>query len=266
MLMLTLAVPWSSAFAAQDEEANPAKAAVGATPANPYHVTFEDGNNGDWKAGDGTVTLNVKDGALNVDNRGRTAIYDNQAPSVKNGYLSMKVRFESEPKQFGILFRYIDKNNYAGLIQDGQNNWLYYTMINGQEGYGGIATKPYNLAAGQTYHFEVTFDDGNAALKIDGNELFSGSIGALPVQNGKIGMRSWFANKSWNIEEVTYYGLDGGSEPNPDAEIIELTSSSGAVSAFVDNTFPRVDHYVLRAEGEDDVEVYAQEDPGYSLR
>lgn len=219
----------------------------------PYTQNFDDGQVGGWKAYVGNVTFSVENKALKMISPSATLVVDSHAPQYANGEYEVKVNLESGQGRFGVLFRYVDANNFAGVIYD-VGNWLWYTKKNGSEQYGTIASEP-KIVSGQTYAIKVQYVDKEIKLLVDGNQAYSGEVGALPLAAGKIGFRTWggdtktlivddikLTKLSSNAADITYTGSAAAPDhklslwynrPASDWETQALPIGNGSIGGMV---------------------------------
>ncbi|MEC0089700.1 glycosyl hydrolase family 95 catalytic domain-containing protein [Paenibacillus macquariensis] len=165
-----------------------------------YTQNFEDDQVGGWRADTGTVGISVDNKALKLVAQPPSQIVDANSPAYAHGELEMKVKVASGTGRFGVLFRYVDSNNYAGVIYD-SGNWLWYAKKLGAEQYSSIATSPV-LVNGQMYAIKIEYIDKVIKVSVDGTQIYTGEVGALPVDAGKIGIRTWNNTQTLVIDDV----------------------------------------------------------------
>ncbi|MFX3635372.1 MAG: glycoside hydrolase N-terminal domain-containing protein [Candidatus Pristimantibacillus sp.] len=165
-----------------------------------YSQNFDDDQAGGWRADTGTVNISVDNKALKLVAQPPSQLVDNYSPVYGHGELEMKVKLTSGVGRFGVLFRYVDSNNYAGVLYDG-GTWLWYAKNKGAEQYSSIATNPV-MVNGQYYTIKVEYIDSAIKVSVDGSQIYSGEVGALPTDAGKIGIRTWNNAQTLNIDDV----------------------------------------------------------------
>lgn len=230
-LQLYAAVPSSTVLAADGEA---------------YFQDYNNGQIGGWKKTSGSATFSIVNNMLKVVTSGVTLMVDDNSPSYQNAELETKLRVESGQGRYGFLFRYVDVNNFAGVVYD-NGNWLYYYYKNGVESYGTIASK--SMSTNQTYDIKIRYVDSDIILWIDGEKVAAATVGGMPSAPGKIGMRTWFDSKTLYLDDTKLTPYTKPTAPQPDPNAVNYVLESGTLKAEVDSTFPRVDNYVWKATG-----------------
>ena len=214
---------------------------VSADGLQSYSQDFTDGLVGGWHVAKGNGTVVVENGALKAITTGSTILADSSAPTLTNGEYEVKVKFNAAPSQFGLVYRYVDSNNYS-IIQMDSNSWGWDLFVNGTETYGTIAANPVTFAANQVYTFKIQYVEDQVQLFIDGVRIFNTSLPNIPIQAGKIGFRSWYTAKTFFIDDVTLNEI--AVTPVETFPITNTTTiSSDELSVVVDTEFPRIKKY-----------------------
>ncbi|NOV03976.1 DUF4073 domain-containing protein [Paenibacillus planticolens] len=192
-----------------------------------YLQNFDDGIVGGWKktSTTGSASFSVENNALKVVAAPVAIMVDDNAPVYKDADLGMKLKIQTGTGRVGMLFRYNDVNNYAGVIYD-VGKWLWYYVKDGTEHYGDIAS--FSVTNGQTYDVKVSFVDTDMKLWIDGKLIGSATVADIPNISGKIGLRTWFDSKVLYIDDVTYTNTRP-STTNPVTSPIKVDDRNPAV-------------------------------------
>ncbi|MDY0409249.1 endo-alpha-N-acetylgalactosaminidase family protein [Paracerasibacillus soli] len=211
------------------------------TPENPYYVDFTNGNNGELKAEEGNMEVKYEDGYANVSTIGQTLVHDAKAPKIENGVLEMNMQFtEDDPSRFGFIFRYQDKGNYAALLKDA-GNWVIHYKEDGKPTNQNVpALADVTFKKDTDYDVKLVYDEIYLTLFINGEEIINTTASNVPHKAGKIGIRSWFNNKTFKLDSITNYSLDSNSEEET-GNLVEILHHETKV--VVDDSFPRIDHY-----------------------
>ncbi|MGQ7888660.1 endo-alpha-N-acetylgalactosaminidase family protein [Paenibacillus sp. WC2504] len=217
-----------------------------AADGDAYFQDYNNGQVGGWKKASGNATFSVVNNMLKVVTSGVTLMVDDNSPSYQNAELETKLKVESGQGRYGFLFRYVDVNNFAGVVFD-NGSWLYYYLKNGTEYYGTIASKA--MSTNQTYDIKLRYVDSDIILWIDGEKIASATVGDMPSAPGKIGMRTWFDSKTMYLDDTKVTPYTKPTPPKPDPNAVNFVSESGTLKAELDSTFPRVDNYVWKATG-----------------
>jgi uncharacterized protein YjdB len=168
-----------------------------------YQQNFDNGVVGGWKktSTTGSATFSVESNALKVVANPVAIMVDDLSPAYKDADLAMKLKIQTGASRVGMLFRYTDVNNYAGVLYD-SGKWIWYYVKDGTEHYGDLAS--ISLTNGQTYDVKASFVDSSIKLWIDGQLVGSAMVADMINMPGKIGLRTWFDSKVLFIDDVNY--------------------------------------------------------------
>ncbi|WP_168928942.1 endo-alpha-N-acetylgalactosaminidase family protein [Paenibacillus dokdonensis] len=207
-----------------------------------YFKDYNDGNISGWTSAKGTTTFSADNGTVKAVTQGAVIFADLESPQFANGDYEVKLKFNQTPTRFGLVYRYVDKDNY-NVIQFDTNSWGWDSLKNGAETYGSIPSTSPTFAAGQQYAFKLHYENDSIQLSVDGNSVFNTTLPGLPASAGKIGLRSWFDNKTINIDDVKLTKVDA---VNPDPKPISVTDTltSSKMKVEIDKEFPRVKKYI----------------------
>ena len=138
---------------------------------------------------------------------------ENQSPSVKD--FEAEVRFQLNPEEgkeagrFGLVFRGQDANTYGFVGYNGgetaQGKWLIETPTAWKDDITGPT-----IAAGEWVTMKVKVQRNNLTLTVNDTEIFNDTVnmGNFPEEAGKFGYRTWFDNKSINVDYLKVKSLD----------------------------------------------------------
>ncbi|MDQ6423283.1 endo-alpha-N-acetylgalactosaminidase family protein [Paenibacillus sp. LHD-117] len=246
-LSLSLLLISPSAVVFADGSSEEAAQVVALEEESVYFRDYNDGNISGWSRARGTTTFAADNGAVKATTTGAVIVYDNDSPAYTNGEYEVKLKFNAAPSRFGLVLRYADSNNYSVIHYD-VSNWGWGLMKNGQESWGDIANSSYTFEANRVYAFKLRYEENQISMWIDGQPLFSESVPSLPLNAGKIGLRSWFANKVIHIDDVKLTEL---KIDRPEEKPIEVTDTlqSDDMSVVIDKEFPRVQKYTWKDTG-----------------
>ncbi|KRE64718.1 DUF4073 domain-containing protein [Paenibacillus sp. Soil750] len=179
---------------------------------NAYQQNFNNGVAGGWKktSTTGSAAFSVENNALKVVANPVAIMVDDSSPAYKDADVAMKLKIQTGTGRVGLLFRYTDVNNYAGVIYD-YGKWLWYYVKDGTEHYGDLTSMM--LTNGQTYDVKASFVDSNIQLWIDGQLVGSTTVADFLNAPGKIGLRTWFDNKVLVIDDVNYINTRPNAVP-----------------------------------------------------
>jgi len=180
----------------------------------PYYIIdFENNQPGDWKKVVGNATIEARNGMLKVvrdtSANNMVVLVDNNTPDLTDGEIEIMFRLDNSAARFGIVFRTGTAPNsrwgFAGYsIED---NWLIETGTSSGEQWIDNIKGPI-LQTGKTYVMKVRFVGTTITIWLDGQQIYSGDVSYkltnLPKSAGKIGLRSWFDQKTAWIEYIKY--------------------------------------------------------------
>ncbi|MED5017650.1 endo-alpha-N-acetylgalactosaminidase family protein [Paenibacillus chibensis] len=206
-----------------------------------YFKDYNDGNISGWTAAKGSVTFTADSGAVKAVTQGAVIMADMESPQYANGDYEVKLKFNQTPTRFGLVYRYVDKDNY-NVIQYDTNSWGWDSLKNGTETYGNIPSTSPTFVAGQQYVFKLHYEGDNVQLFINDSSVLNTTLPSLPASAGRIGLRCWYDNKTLWIDDVKLAKADVSTvDPKP----ITVTDmlSSAKMKAEIDKEFPRVKKY-----------------------
>lgn len=212
-------------------------------------VYFKDYNDNvitGWTASKGTATITPDNGTVKAVTTGAVILADTASPSLADGEYEVKLKFAAAPSRFGLVYRYADSNNY-NVIQYDVSGWGWDSVQNGSETYGSLtsANSP-TFEAGKTYTFKLRYAGDNVQLWIDGVSVLNTSLPTVLTGEGKIGLRSWFNNKTITIDDVRVSEVEI-AEPEAKPITVTDTIESERMSVVIDQEFPRVQKYIWKS-------------------
>lgn len=234
MLSLQMCLPAAGVFAAQDPDV--------------YFKDYNDGNIAGWKAARGTTAFTADQGAVKAVTQGAVILADQESPSIANAEYEVKLKFNQAATRFGLIYRFVDSDNY-NVIQYDAGAWGWDAMKGGKETYGNISAPAFTFAAGQIYTLKLRYEKDSVQLWIDGNSILTTNLPSLSMEAGKIGLRSWFDNKTILIDDVKVSPVT--ATPDPERKPITITDSlvSDRMTVEIDKEFPRVKKYIWSGNG-----------------
>ncbi|MGL4992245.1 MAG: endo-alpha-N-acetylgalactosaminidase family protein [Sarcina sp.] len=224
-----------------------------------YALDFESEENaGEWVTAKGDVTNSLVDGKLNLVMKGASTVADVNAPDIMNGSLEGEFTTTADTGRVGLVFRYVDENNYGAINYDA-GSWVWKNYTDGQETYGGFGSNPVQIEANTTYKFRLEFEDTTIKLIINDEVVGEQSVAGIPVVPGKYGVHSWFANKTVTLDNVKFEEngeFDDSSVPD-ELPLEEKYIQSETMKVTLDNRYPSVREYTwledgAKLEGEDE--------------
>ena len=219
-----------------------------ATIEQQYLEDFEDGIEGIEKVYGGGIISHVDGGleiqAANWPDQGQyTLAVDNNSPVIKDGILELDMKVKSHAGRLGLVFRYVDTNNYSMVGYDVSGKWVLKTVKDGKESETTLAQNSVSLNNGQTYKMKVVFAGSLLELYVNGNLLYSGNT-LVDSEGGKFGFRHWGYTDNYshaNYDNIRYYSQkapehteDGHylvSFDDDDTRGWEVKAGDGAISA-----------------------------------
>ncbi|WP_440961867.1 endo-alpha-N-acetylgalactosaminidase family protein [Paenibacillus nitricinens] len=239
LLGVQIGLPSAAVFAAQESDV--------------YFRDYNDGNISGWTPAKGTTTFSADQGAVKAVTTGVVIIADQDSPKVANAEYEVKLKFSQPATRFGLVYRFVDSNNY-NVIQYDAGTWGWDAMKGGTESYGNITAPSFTFAADQQYTLKLRYEKDSVSLSIDGNNVLTTSLPSLSTSAGKIGLRSWFNNKTLWIDDVKVTPIVS-TDPVPRPITITETLSSDTMKVEIDKEFPRVKQYTWLDSG---AEMYGQ--------
>lgn len=228
--------------------------AVFAAEESVYFKDYNDNIITGWTTSKGTATLTPDNGTVKAVTTGAVILADTASPSLANGEYEVKLKFADVPSRFGLVYRYVDSNNY-NVIQNDLNSWGWDSVQNGTETYGSItSTNSPVFEAGKVYTFKLRYAGDQVQMWIDGVSVLNTSLPTVLTGKGKIGIRSWFNNKTITIDDVKVSEVVV-SEPVVKPITVTDTIESDLMSVMIDQEFPRVQKYIWN---EDNAEMQGQ--------
>ncbi|MDU3722111.1 MAG: hypothetical protein E7G24_02720 [Clostridium celatum] len=103
-----------------------------------YTKDFEESIDGFEKVYGGGIVSHV-DGGLNIeaanwpDEGNYTLVVDNNSPELKDGVIEVDMKVKSDAGRLGIVFRYVDENNYNMIGYDVSGNWVLKNIKDGND-------------------------------------------------------------------------------------------------------------------------------------
>lgn len=225
----------------------PSAAIFAAEETDIYFKDYNDGNIAGWTAFRGTTTFTADQGAVKAVTQGAVFLADQESPQVANAEYEVKLKFNQAATRFGLVYRYKDQDNFNAIQYD-VGSWGWYQMKNGEATYGNISSPAFTFAAGQQYTFKLRYEKDTVDLSIDGNNVLTTSLPSLSTGAGKIGLRSWFDNKTILIDDVKVTPIIT-NDPVPKPITITETLRSNALAVEIDQEFPRVKKYIWTDNG-----------------
>ena len=197
--------------------------------------------------GNGTIVKNMdnevpgtegKNGYLEITRdtgaNNQLVFVENQSPSVKD--FEAEVRFQLNPEEgkkagrFGLVFRGQDANTYGFVGYNGgetaEGKWLIETPTVWKDDITGPT-----IAAGEWVTMKVKVQRSNLTLTVNDTEIFNDTVnmGDFPQEAGKLGYRTWFDNKSINVDYLKVKSLD--NEAVTDIQEVEELNISTLLKA-----------------------------------
>ncbi|ATD54117.1 endo-alpha-N-acetylgalactosaminidase family protein [Clostridium chauvoei] len=182
------------------------------TVGQEYTKDFNDGIEGIERVHGGGIISHV-DGGLNIEaanwpDQGQyTLVVDNNSPSIQDGVIEVDIGVKSNAGRLGIVFRYVDVNNYTMIGYDVGGKWVLKNAKDGVETEVVIAQNSVSLQSGQTYRLKLTFAGTFAELYINDTLIYSGND-LKNVNSGKIGFRHWGYTDNYSnakYDNLLYY-------------------------------------------------------------
>lgn len=213
----------------------PPVAVFAAQESDVYFKDYNDGNISGWTPAKGTTTFSADQGAVKAVTQGAVIIADQESPQVANAEYEVKLKFNQAATRFGLVYRFVDSNNY-NVIQYDAGTWGWDAMKGGAETYGNITAPSFTFAAGQVYTLKLRYEKDSVNLSIDGNNVLTTSLPSISTSAGKIGLRSWYDNKTIWIDDVKVAPIVS-TDPVPKPITITEVLSSDTMKVEIDKEF-----------------------------
>ncbi|MEH7336103.1 endo-alpha-N-acetylgalactosaminidase family protein [Neobacillus drentensis] len=211
---------------------------------NPYVQNFDDGNIGGWQAAVGTAsTLTVENNQMKVV-RGKDnnlIVVDQNSPQLADGDYEFQFTLKEGDSRVGAIFRYTSSSSWAFAgYNNNDGTWLIECPGNWKDGIKGP-----KLVPDKQYTMKVRFIGNKVTLWLDGQQVFDESVSltGFPTGAGKIGVRTWYDNKTLLFDNFKYSTPAPAEQPGirliTDTDII----ASNAMNVTIDKQFPNVVKY-----------------------
>lgn len=172
-----------------------------------------------WTNIKGNGSVDAADGFLSITNNGDYRFIENESQEIENGELEVRFQLSKENAgQFGVLFR-ANAKEHAGVAYDTNGKWVVHNGSGKYKQFDGP-----KLQSEDWVTLKVIFVGDKINVNINGENYFDEVLDFLPVQSGKVGYRSWFANKTNKVDYIKYGllgSLDDGQTPEIQIESIQ---------------------------------------------
>ena len=130
----------------------------------------------------------------------------------------------------GVLFRYEDANNFAGIGYDVDGTWVW---LNGSNNGKLPFTKV--LEQGREYKLSVKYAGEYITVLIDDEKVYEGIVSGIKTTAGKIGLRNW--GYPGNYSNATFdYFVNGEFSPVTNAKANSHLTVEGENDATITQT------------------------------
>ena len=172
-----------------------------------------------WTNIKGSGSVDAADGFLSITNNGDYRFIENESQEIENGELEVRFQLSKENVgQFGVLFR-ANAKEHAGVAYDTKGKWVVHNRSGKYKQFDGP-----ELQSEDWVTLKVIFVGDKINVNINGENYFDEVLDFIPVQSGKVGYRSWFANKTNKVDYIKYGplgSLDNGQTPQIQIESVE---------------------------------------------
>lgn len=217
-----------------------------------YQQDFSSGSSGDWTLADGDAALSavlLPEGgyALKIETKENqnTIIVAKNSPNLHDAEYEAAVKLSGDATRLGLVFRYIDNNNWSAVQYDENGNWVWSNVTDGNEAYERIITG-IELQPDTFYTIKLRYTGKSIKIYLNNKKIYSSIISGISVRSGKIGFRAWYTGKTIHLSNI----MNFTQTPPPPKPFEEQAIESEAMKVILDNTFPRVIRYIMKDRGE----------------
>lgn len=217
-----------------------------------YQQNFSSDSLGSWTVVDGdaglsALLLSEENYALKIaakENQ-NTIIVADDSPNLRDGEYEAVVKFSGDATRIGLIFRYIDNNNWSAVQYDINGNWTWHNVTDGNQANGKIVTS-IELQPDIFFTIKIEYVGSNIKIYLNNKKIYSSVIPAISARSGKIGFRAWYTEKTVYLSNIRCFAQKAPPPKIFEEQFIE----SEAMKVILDNTFPRVICYEMKDRGE----------------
>lgn len=145
----------------------------------------------------GKSDKSVDNNAIKVKSHGDVYIVNEDSPVVSDGEYTFTIT-ASDAGRCGGVIRYASKDQFGFIGYDTGSKWVWSAGPT----WGTLSNAGPNIIADKKPHtVKVRYVGTYYRVWVDGNQIFEGSIAAIPTAPGKTGFRNWFNSTA------TYSGI-----------------------------------------------------------
>lgn len=211
---------------------------------NPYVQNFDDGKIGGWQAVVGTAsTLAVENNQMKVI-RGKDnnlIVVDQNSPQLADGDYEFQFTLKDGDSRVGAIFRYTSQSSWAFAgYNNNDGTWLIECPGGWKDGIVGP-----KLSSDKQYTMKVRFIGNKITLWLDGKLVFDEnvSLAGFPTGAGKIGVRTWYDNKTLYFDNFKYSTPAPAEQPGVRLITNKDVITSNDMKVTIDKEFPNVVQY-----------------------
>lgn len=211
---------------------------------HPYVQNFDDGNIGSWQAVVGTAsTLALENNQMKVTrgNDNNLIVVDQNSPQLADGEYEFQFTLKNGDSRVGAIFRYTTPSSWAFAgYNNNDGTWLIECPGKWKDGIQGP-----KLSVDKQYTMKVRYIGNKITLWLDGQQVFDENVSleGFPTGAGKIGVRTWYDNKTLLFDNFKY--STPAPTPAPGERLITNKDviASNDMKVTIDKEFPNVVQY-----------------------
>lgn len=211
---------------------------------NPYVQNFDDGNIGGWQAVVGIAsTLMVENNQMKVirGNENNLIVVDQNSPQLADGDYEFQFTLKNGDSRVGAIFRYTSPSSWAFAgYNNNDGTWLIECPGKWKDGITGPKLSP-----DKQYTMKVRFIGNKITLWLDGQQVFDESVSleGFPTGAGKIGVRTWYDNKTILFDNFKYSTPAPVEQPGERLITNKDVIASNDMKVTIDKQFPNIVQY-----------------------
>ncbi|MGL5330339.1 MAG: Ig-like domain-containing protein, partial [Peptostreptococcaceae bacterium] len=161
----------------------------------PYIQNYDRPEGITWTHIKDNGTTEVSNGFLNITNQGDYRFIENETQALENGELEFRFQASKENTgRFGVIFR-ATKDNHAGIAYDSEDKWVVHNGKGQWENFTGPQIQPEDWVT-----VKVKYVGNHITVNINGQNYLDKVVDIVPLQEGKVGYRSWYNSKTTPVD------------------------------------------------------------------
>lgn len=230
LALIACTAVWASMSALADENQNndqvqAQSATEPVATTNYWQTNFQNGELGNWQDLVGGTNRSLNNSSLDISRKteaGNNAVSINlDSPQKADGEVETSFKFSAGEGRTGVIVRAASKDSWVFVGYNVNGKWLVESPTSWNDNISGPA-----LAADTTYVLKVRYVGTQITIWLNGTQFYDGEPtlangSKIPTATGRIGVRSWYDQKT--VSYQSFKNGDSGSLPELVPEIMELT-------------------------------------------